>query len=92
MKRGNERICSHCGVGGHSARRCQLVGTRNVQVPAELAEVIWYEQLSPIWKAASYDSNPVRSAMLSAYLQGALDGVQLPAAAQGGADGGGRHE
>jgi hypothetical protein len=45
-----------------------------VEVPAAAVETLWLTRLYGIWRASSYDANPVRAAMLSAYLQGAMDG------------------
>lgn len=67
--------CGICHTRGHTARTCpQHPGaTVHCPVPADAAMTLWYNRLQPIWRAASYDLNPLRSAMLSAYLQGAVD-------------------
>ena len=47
-----------------------------VQVPAGSAEIVWAERLWGIWRASVFDQNPIRSAMISAYLQGAHDALR----------------
>lgn len=76
MKTGAARRCGHCHALGHSGRICPKnpESTVRVEIPERHANVVWAERLSGIWRAASYDPEPIRSAMLGAYLQGALDG------------------
>ena len=68
--------CGRCGQPGHTYRTCAMnpLVTVRIEVLATGAETLWIERLNGIWLAAAHDSNPLRAAMVSAYLQGALDG------------------
>jgi hypothetical protein len=67
--------CGICREVGHTARTCRQRpdATMHCPLPADAVMQVWYDRLRPIWRAASYDLNPIRSAMVSAYVQGALD-------------------
>lgn len=68
--------CGRCGERGHSGRHCATNpdSTVRVEMPAHAVAVVWATRLSGIWRAASFSDNPVKTAMISAYVQGAMDG------------------
>lgn len=70
--------CGICKVAGHNAQRCpqrpgQIV---RVEVPAEPAGIA-YERCRGFLGPMEYQDDPLRSLMLSCYLQGAMDMLSL---------------
>ena len=68
--------CSLCRSREHNYTRCPTRPgtTRQIDLPYELAEVILRETLRPIIRASVSAPNLLETAVLSAYLQGAMDG------------------